>query len=209
MMQIDITLSPLAGRGAAPRYRGRAAYTMMEIAVVVALIVVIGALTIPSIMGSFADARVNGSADIIRARMADARSMAMEQGRPFRFGFVSGSSKFQIAPDDSRLWDTVQDSEPVEDDEHIRGELLQDVIFGTDMNSISGSDTPTPGGTWQPGGVFLPEGTARAVVNPDGTTVDDVTFFFGKAGLSPMAVRLRGLTGAVRVFDPTAEGDQP
>ena len=209
MTHIDINLSPLAGRGAAPRCRGRAAYTMMEIAVVVALIVVIGALTIPSIMGMFADARVNGSADIIRARMADARSMAMEQGRPIRFGFVSGSGKFQIAADDSPLWDTVQDSDPVEDDDHVRGELLLDVIFGTDMNSVSGSSSPTPGGAWQLGGVFLPEGNARALVNPDGTTVDDVTFYFGKAGLSPMAVQLRGLTGAVRIFDPTAEGDPP
>ena len=46
------------------------------------------------------------------------------------------------------------------------------------------------------------------MINPDGSTIDDVTFYFGKAGLSPLAVQLRGLTGAVRVYDPT-EGDQP
>jgi Tfp pilus assembly protein FimT len=177
--------------------------------IVVSLLLMITALAMPSLIGVFADARLDASSDMIRARMADARSMAMAQGRTFRFGFVPGTGKFQIAADDSPLWDTVQMSDPIEDDDHVRGELLQDVIFDTDANGIAGNSTPNPGSTWQLGGVFLSDGTGRAAVNPDGTTVDDVTFYFGKAGFSPMAVQFRGLTGNVRVFDPTADGEQP
>jgi len=175
--------------------------------VVVTLVVVLSSLAMPSLMGSLADARLDASADMIRARMADARSMALSQGRAIRFGFAPGTGHFQIAADDSPLWGSVDSSGPVEDDDHVRGELLQDIIFGTSADSISNATGATPGGNWQLGGIFLPDGTGRASVNPDGTTVDDVTFYFGRMGFAPMRVQFRGLTGAVRIDDPTADGD--
>src|SRR5881392_3491536 len=104
MTHTRLALSPHDGDRHALGCKVRRAYTLVEIAVVVALIVVIGALAIPAIMGTFVDARLSGSGDLIRARMADARSMAMEQGRPFRFGFLPGTGKFQVAADDSPLW---------------------------------------------------------------------------------------------------------
>jgi len=185
----------------------RAAHTLFEMVVVVTLLLVISSLAIPSLIGSLAGARLDGSADIIRGRMADARSMAMVKGCAVRFGFAPGTGHFQIAANDSPLWGAVQTSGPVEDDDHMRGELLQDVIFSTDIPSIAQATSATPGSNWHLGGIFLPDGTGRASVNPDGTTVDDVTFYFGKVGFSPMGVQFRGLTGAVRIFDPAAEGE--
>jgi len=187
----------------------RAGYTLLEIVMVVALLVVLTGLTLPSIDALFADGRLEAAGDMIRARMADARSMAMEQGKPFRFGYVPGSGKFQIAADDSSLWNSVSDVGTVDSDDQVAGELPQGILFGTDSGSISGGH-PSSSGSWQVGGVFLPDGTARGDNNADGTSNDDATFYYGNAGFSPMAVRLRGLTGIVRVFDPTApEGDHP
>ena len=72
------------------------------------------------------------------------------------------------------------------------------------------SGGPSAGSGWQMGGVFMPDGTAHAGFNPDGTTIDDVTFFYGMAGRAPQGVRVRGLTGTIRVFDPAeAEVNQP
>jgi type II secretory pathway pseudopilin PulG len=187
----------------------RPAHTLFELIVVLTLLVVISSLAMPSLIGALSGARLEASADLIRARMADARSMALSQGHAVRFGFAPGSGHFQIAADDSPLWGSVQTSGPVEDDDHVRGELLEDVIFGTDIGSISNATRATPASNWQLGGIFLPDGTGRASVNPDGTTVDDVTFYFGKVGFSPMRVQFRGLTGSVRIDDPTAEGEQP
>ena len=51
----------------------------------------------------------------------------------------------------------------------------------------------------------LPKGVQLWLVpemNPDGTAVDDVTFFFGMPGRAPRGVRVRGLTGTIRTFDP-------
>jgi hypothetical protein len=170
------------------------------------------AVTFPSLTALLTDARLDASGDLIRARMADARSMAMEQGRAIRFGFLPGTGQFQIAADDNdALWSNVQESTPVEDDDHIRGVLLEEVLFSTDIGTLSNSagGAPTSSGGWQTGGVFLANGEARPLTNPDGTTSDDLTFYFGKAGFAPMGIRLRGMTGMVRVFDPALEGDQP
>ncbi len=183
----------------------RAGYTLLEIVIVVTLISGVAAMTLPSVDGLFLNARTDAAGDMIRARMADARSMAMEHGTAYRFGFVPGTGKFQIAADDSPMWDSVQSSGHVEADDLIRGELPEDVVFGTKPGSVSAGG----GGSWQLGGVFLPTGEAHGPMNPDGTTADDVTFYFGTPGYAPQGVILHGLTGTVRVFDPTTDGDQP
>ena len=199
---------PPAGRCATLRRARRAGYTLLEVSVVVAMLVMVAAIAIPSIVGRLSDARIDASGDLIRARLADARSMAVELGRPVRFGYVAGTGKFQIAPDDDPAWDIVQSSDPIETGSLIRGELLADVLFASEMSSLSNGGTPSAGTSWQTGGVFLPEGGARGAINPsDGSYSDDVVFYFGKAGLIPNAVEVRGLTGASRLFDPSAEGN--
>jgi prepilin-type N-terminal cleavage/methylation domain-containing protein len=182
----------------------RAGYTLLEIMVVMALMVVLAAITIPSINSLMADARVDAAGDMIRGRMADARSMAMEEGKPYRFGFVPGTGKFQIAADDSDEWHTVQDSAAIDGRDHVRGSLPEDVVFGTDPGTLSESGT----GSWHVGGVFLPTGEARGEINPDGTNQDDVTFYFGRPGTPPRGVRMHGLTGTVRVFDPSKDDEE-
>jgi len=192
-----------------PRGVRRAGYTLFELLVVVALIVLIASLSVPYFLTMMTDARISAAGDQIRARMADARSMALEQGRPYRFAFLPGTGRFQIAPDDSSEWNSVQDEGEVEQEDLIRGTLPEGIIFATDASAVRDGNGTSAGNSWQLAGVFLPEGGARGGDNGDGTTGDDVTFYFGKSGIAPLAVRLRGLTGTVRVFDPDLEGDQP
>jgi type II secretion system protein H len=195
------------GRRASTRAR-RAGYTLLEVSVVVAIMAVIAAIAIPSMLALMGDADVASSGDQIRARLADARSMAMETGKPVRFGFVPGTGKFQFAPDDSDAWNTVPNVKRAEQDDLRIGELADEVLFSMEMNSFNGSG-PSSSGSWTSVFVFLPEGGGRTPFNPDGTSNDDVTFYYGRAGYSPMAVEIRGLTGAVRVFDPAPEGGVP
>jgi prepilin-type N-terminal cleavage/methylation domain-containing protein len=212
LLTASLCSSRSARRVSAPRTRRaiarRAGYTLLEVCVVVALLAVIAALTIPSVASMFRDARVTAAGDMILARIADARSMAMEQSKPYRFGFIPGTGKWQVAPDNDPAWNVASDTGETETDELMRGELPQDVVFSTDMNGGTGGSSATAGGAWQTGGVFLPQGMARAAINPDGTTVDDVTFYFGISGYSPMGVRVRGFIGSVRVFDPEHDGDK-
>ncbi len=186
----------------------RPAYTLLEVCVVVCLVVIITAITIPSIRNMMLDARLTAAGDQIRARMADARSMAMEQGVAVRFGYLPGTGKFQIAPDDDPAWDSVQDG-VADQDTLLRDQLPEGVIFVTDGSSLQGGSPPSQGNTWQVGGVFLPEGSARGANNNDGTTSDDVTFYFGRVGVAPTGIRVHGMTGSVRLFDPSTEGNSP
>jgi Tfp pilus assembly protein FimT len=164
------------------------------------LIVILASIGIPAIRSMMADSRQTAANDMVRARMADARSMAMEQGKAFRFAFVAGTGKFQVAADGDDSWNTVQDTGPIETDDMVRGELPEEIVFGSDKTPFgSGGSGPAQGATWETGVIFQPDGSAR----------DDVTFYFGKADASPMGIRVRGLTGAVRLFDPSTEDVRP
>lgn len=179
---------------------GRGGYTLLELVLVCSLLVLLASLTAPSLSGMLAGARVDAAGDMILARMADARSMAMEQGKTFRFGFVPGTGRFQIAADDSSVWNSAGSAGThIDQEDQLANELPEGVVFTADPNS----QVPASG-SWQTGGVFLSDGTARGGINPDGTTIDDVTFYYGLSGATTMhGVRLRGMTGTVRLFDPT------
>ncbi len=128
--------------------------------------------------------------------MADARSMAMEQGKPFRFAYIPGTGQFQVAADDSTVWQSgsTQGAIPIDALDHVTGTLPKGVTFSS--NGGFGASG------WTAGGIFMPDGSAHGGNNADGTTIDDVTFEYTMAGRQPRGVRLRGLTGSVRLFDP-------
>ncbi len=48
-----------------------------------------------------------------------------------------------------------------------------------------------------------------AVYKWDGSAIDDSTIYFGKHGVIPMRVNVRGLTGAVSIETPIMVRDQP
>jgi|ERR1043166_1884891 prepilin-type N-terminal cleavage/methylation domain-containing protein len=180
----------------------RRGYTLLEISCVVAMIALLAGLAVPFVV-RLSEGHIDASADIVRARLADARSMAIDLNKPVRFGYIPGTGRFQVAPDDDNvLWD----STTVTGDNCIRGELLQDIVFGTDAASLQNSDSASDGGAWKTGCVFLPEGGLRGPTNPDGTYSDDGKFYFGRPGTAPLVVELHGITGTVKIYDPGDEG---
>ena len=84
--------------------RARQAYTLMETVLVMALLVILGAVTVPSLSRLQSPFRVNAAVDSVRAAWAEARAHAVEQGRPYRFGVVPQSGHFRVAPDDPEFW---------------------------------------------------------------------------------------------------------
>lgn len=193
------------GRRAAFGRARRRGYTLMELCVVMGIIVLLAALVVPSYQGMMAGARVDAAGDMILARMADARSMAMEQGKAFRFGYQSGTGHFMIAADNSPLWQGGgAQNGTIDTKDELAGQLPQDVMFAKEMSALSNSGGPSAGGGWQVGAIFLADGTGHGGMNSDGTTIDDMTFYYGMSGRAPQGVRLRGLTGTVRLFDPAS-----
>jgi prepilin-type N-terminal cleavage/methylation domain-containing protein len=170
----------------------RPGYTLLEIMCVMAILVIVSAVSVPVIQSMLVDARMTAAGDMVRARLADTRAKAMDEGRSWRLGFLPGSSTFQLAPDDSTEWDTTsQDTIRLQD--LIRDELPRDIVLALNQADIEGaSGTAAPAGKWE----------TVAVYKWDGSAMDDTTTYFGKAGMTPMRVNVRSLTGAVSIEVP-------
>jgi len=168
----------------------RNGYTLVELLLVIAIMVLLAALSYPSIEGIYGDVKLNAAADQIRGSWADARTQAIEEGRAYRFA-VQNDGKYRIAPDTSEHWgggataDGVAPNDPEAHPLDVQESLPQGVKFSD--NGIANSGEPGDSGGWITVVRFLPDGTAST----------DVEIVFESAGCRPLQLKLRGLNGAV------------
>lgn len=180
----------------------RRAFTLIEMVVVVAIILVVTSLAVPFSRTMMSDTRQTAAGDMVRGRLADARAMAMEEGRAYKVGVQTGSGKVLIAPEDANCWDSVDGGVAEQQQQQVQpgaggvmllDQLPEEIVFGTSIDDFLGRTSPVDmQGAWRDAGVFLPDGSARA----------DVDIYFGKVGVLPTRFRLRGLTGVVTSVDP-------
>ena len=183
----------------------RRAFTLFEVVLVMAILVILAALAYPSLQGMYGYYQLQAAADTVRGHWAEARTRAMEEGRAYRFAVVWGKGNFRVAPDGADFWsgsDAVPDAgsgtPPL-----IASDALPKGIPFRRPDSPRGdnnADTVLPSssidpGQWSPVATFLPDGTAR----------EDVEVVLEASGTRPVAVRLRALTGGVSVR-PLEEG---
>lgn len=177
----------------------RTGFTILEVLLVLAIMVLLSAITYPSIEAMYGDVRLNAAADQIRARWADARTQAIEEGRPYRFA-VQPDGKYRVAPDTSEFWsgggtgdgttpnDT--DTPPIDVEEF----LPKGVKFSD--GGLANAGDPGDSGGWVTVVRFL----------PDGSTSQDVEIVFEAPGCRPLSLKLRALTGSVSVTSQPAGG---
>src|SRR2546423_12565547 len=70
----------------------RRGYSILELFVVMAALLILGAFALPTLFGMRGDTRSKAAADILKARMNEARAKAMEDGTPYRLA-VSGDPR--------------------------------------------------------------------------------------------------------------------
>jgi prepilin-type N-terminal cleavage/methylation domain-containing protein len=180
----------------------RRGFTLLEVILVMTVIVLLAAMALPSIETMYGDVKVTAAADQIRGRWADARTKAIEEGRPYRFS-TQPDGKFRIAPDAADFWaggsGTPSDSVAANDSDTpplvLEDALPKGITFADESNS--GGDN-SDGGPWTTVLKFLPDGTASA----------DKTITLQVDGCRPVQLKVRALTGAVTV-DSIAAGSKP
>jgi prepilin-type N-terminal cleavage/methylation domain-containing protein len=171
--------------------RPRAGFTLLELMLVMMIILVAAAISIPAIDAMMSDGRVKAARDMVRARWADIRGRAMKEGRPYQFSIISGTGKFKIEPEDPNAPSDTDESPLI-----LEGELPEHVLFNLD----AGGAGPSAGSDYQALAVYLADGTAR----------DDVRIMFGKAdGPASIGLQVRALTGAVTMIDPAPPQKEP
>jgi prepilin-type N-terminal cleavage/methylation domain-containing protein len=178
------------------------AFTLFELMLVMALIVILGALSYPTFQSMVGGFRAQAAVDAVRASWAQARAKAMNDGVPYRFSVAPGKGNYRVAPDTPEFWlgneGTPKAADPASPPLVLEQTLPKTVRFSTPSAVQAGEragnteDTSAPIGStdptaWSTVVVFLPDGTARA----------DAELAILASGARPMLLRLRGLTGVV------------
>jgi prepilin-type N-terminal cleavage/methylation domain-containing protein len=182
----------------------RHGYTLLELALVAAIMAVAAALAMPTIDGMLAQAKMSAATDAVRGAWSQARSRAINEGRVYRFSVVPDTGVYQVAPDSPEYW-AGDPPEPTPDNPALvlRDTLPRGVRFNISGGGNGGGPGPAPtsagggddeddvknvsAGSWSAGVYFLPDGRAR----------DDCEIRFDIKGARSTVVQLRALTGNV------------
>lgn len=195
--------------------RSRPAFTLLELLLVLAILVMLGAIAYPSLDAMYSGYRVKAAADQVRGAWATARARAVEEGRAYRFAVLPGKGNFRVAPDSADFWGgsgAAPDAASATSPPYVQdGALPKGVRFaGADGQydlGDSGDDSSAPAGEVDPSQlvrwiVFLPDGTARTF---GGMGDDNIEVVLSSPGTRPVTLRLRGLTGIVTVRQPSPQ----
>jgi len=179
----------------------RPAASLLEVMVVMAIIIIASAVSVPSFRAMYGPYKRDAGVDSVRSAWADARARAMNENRPYRFAVEPRGSAFRVAPDDPAYW---EGGDGPQDDPNGQGLVLEKSLPGGVrfvVNGEGGGGQPEDSDAnpleekavgsaeWTPAVVFLPDGTAR----------EDVKMVFEVRGCRSTILQLRGLTGAVSV----------
>ena len=179
----------------------RRAYTLFELLLIVALLVLLAAIAWPTLDGALATFRMTEAADKVRACWADARAHAMNEGQAYRFSVLSGQGNFRVAPDSPDYWSGNDPTAPDPNNPPLAYDdtLPRGVRFSTPDNYQSSGIDQSGDSSMPVGSVDSGSWTTLVTFLPDGTTNQDVEIVFTGGGARPLDVKLRALTGAVSV----------
>lgn len=173
----------------ADRHR-RSAFTIMEMLVVIAVILILGAILVPSLVGFWSNNRTKAAVDITTARLSDARGAAISQGRAYRVCASPDGRQVRVCPDESEPAEQLSSDQPVSP--LVRTDTLPETVVLTPM--LTDTSVESIDG-WITLITFLPDGTCREEAGEFQLSEPDTT---------PQVVRVRGLTGVWTVNAATA-----
>jgi len=186
----------------------RAGFTLIELLLVLALLVVIGALVWPNLTGPLNNQKLRKTADLIRAELARARNRAMSTGRIQAFRYTNGLGEYSIEPwfaNDDFLESNVQTaglapvSQPALTMDTIKVTLDEGILFTggqveVDLRAMEATQETIRASTVEP--------TSAPVIlfYPDGTS-STARLILANEGGYYVVIQLRGLTGIAKMTD--------
>jgi Tfp pilus assembly protein FimT len=196
--------------------RNRSSFTLLELLLVLALIVVLFSLSIPALRRPMATQRLRKAADAVRSEWTRTRVRAMRSGRIHAFQYeLNTANRYRVSPwqmdsDALEAADATQsgfrtDASPSERMYQAEFALPEGVSITSSENKdvrsfllaqdVSGQVDRALGGQWSDPPVYF---------YPDGTASTSELLLRNTYGDS-IRLRLRGLTGLVEVSEVEAE----
>lgn len=172
--------------------RGRPGYTILELLAVLAVIIIIGAVVLPSTSTLWGSSRSDAAADQVRGELAAARSWAIQEGIPVRVALSADGTKLRRGPESEFDQTFVPESTP--------GARRTEVTFEkvTAELTADGDESRAPEADgWRTVAVFLSDGTCRV----ERGTNPSVSVSLREEGrtVAGLRVTVRPLTGETRV----------
>jgi Tfp pilus assembly protein FimT len=169
--------------------RLRSAYTLMEIVLVLGVLVIVAALSMPVIDTMQAGPRLTAATDMVRARLSEVQRRAIEERRAYRFAIKDNSSSFKIAPDTTQFWPDSTNQDDGSSSSTQTSWVLEDKLPSKVVFSSSGSNTV--------GGAEGSDWKTVVTFQADGTSIDDADVTMATQGTGPATLHLSGATGVV------------
>ncbi|MEZ6141606.1 MAG: prepilin-type N-terminal cleavage/methylation domain-containing protein [Zavarzinella sp.] len=177
----------LISRTITPENQLRSGFTVLELLAVMALILILGAVAIPTLDALYGDVPQKAAADKLREMFAEARSRAIEDGRVYRLGIKLDQGDYRIAPDNEMYW--LGGDEGASDDTGVPPLIREGVLEKGITFSVSGMNSAET--EWFPVVLF----------NPDGSCSDDREIMLMAKKAAPVVLQIRALTGVIQVVD--------
>lgn len=197
--------------------RSEKGFTLIEMMIVVALIGILLAIGVPSIMSQRPLWRTNGAARELLTNMRLTQSKSIRAGDPFSISFDGPGRTYTIFRDDGENGGTkgngIQDGDEV---------TIKTVTLYTQVKfGVIGSPDALKGGAIETDGInftskgggapksmtFHPDGSVR---KPDGTAEDGTAYFYPdttpQLAAWQRAVEVVGNTGRVKVYSWSTDG---
>ena len=179
----------------------RPGYTLFELILVLAILVLMAAIVYPSFQSMYEGFKLGEATDKVRGGWASARTYAVNDSRSYRFSVVPGKGNFRVAPDAAEFWSGAEVAANGEGLPFgLEDALPKGIRFTIGDNAVDATGESTlPAGSvdasqYQTVVIFLADGSARA----------DVEILLHSTSTRAVSMRLRALTGAVsaKTLDP-------
>ncbi len=191
----------------APRSGQCRGLTLVEIVLVLALLVVISAISLPLLDGTLSHAALHSGGDLLRSAWSKARLAAMQSGQTYVFRFEPEGSRFQIVALNELSLPEVAELQP--DDPEAQHDAVD--VLRLSLNRLPDGVVFAKGDVSTSSHLMatLPEAghspwSSPILFHPDGTTSDASVLLTNNR---PTAIRvtLRGLTGISNTIDVVDE----
>jgi prepilin-type N-terminal cleavage/methylation domain-containing protein len=174
----------------------RRGFTLIEIIAVLALLLLLAAVAVPSIAAFRTGSYQRAASDQIRGELAAARAHAKQEGRPYRVGLSQDGTRIRRAPDDGNFESATASSQPGASTPAVDYVFENHVTATIIADPITNATPPVPTNDW----------ITVATLQPDGTCLEQSALIqIEEKGKGSIYLRLRGLTASVRsVASPTS-----
>ncbi len=175
------------------------AFTLVEIMLVVALMVVIAFLALPILTNSFKYQRLKRAGDMVRTEMSKARVLAMMNEVEYSFVYFPETGQFFSAPFDQSAEYTLPTTQ-VDNAETIQPDFFDNRLPGGITFSAQGEITEDVRSQSVTDATSGGQASYQVLFYPDGTT-QKATIYLKNARNEMVAVQLRSLTGVATVLE--------